>query len=345
MLTPVVRDLLRELVTADAGPDLDDNVDFLRFPDGMPELSAEDAPLRLAELLRHANGFQLLHDRLAEDADRELLAKVLAYRVLGHRRVQLPMTADRLRALVERARALRVAEATAPFGIFDWRTDDFDLTALGYPLRLRTVVAGVVQNILVDQYRCGGALEVAVQPGDVVIDGGAFAGDTSLYFAHLAGERGRVVAFEFEPGNLGLLEQNLELNPGLSTRVEVRRAALWDQDGVELGFRPFGPATAIVENGESTVVTETIDALVARGGLDRVDFVKLDIEGAELAALRGASDTLRRFRPRLAIAAYHKVDDLATLPSFLAGLDLGYRFRFGHTTMHQEESVLFARAG
>jgi len=345
MLPPVVHDLLRELDAADRGPALDDNVDFLRFPDGMPEPSAEQASARLAQLLQHAAGFQLLHDRLAEDTDRHLLAKVLAFRVLGPRHVRLPMTADRLRALVRRAESARVAESTAAFGIYDWRTDDFDLTELGYPLRVRTVVAGVVQNFLVDQYRCSGELEVSVQAGDVVVDGGAFAGDTSLYFAHLAGERGRVVAYEFGPGNVDLFEQNLALNPELAERVQLRRAALWDQDGARLSFRPFGPATAIVEDGEASAPTESIDGLVAGGAVDRVDFVKLDIEGSELAALRGAEQTLRRFRPRLAIAAYHKVDDLAALPAYLVGLDVGYRFRLGHTTMHQEETVLFARAG
>jgi hypothetical protein len=65
-------------------------------------------------------------------------------------------------------------------------------------------------------------------------------------------------------------------------------------------------------------------------------------EGAELNALPGAEATLRRFRPRPAIAAYHKPEDLVVIPEYLAGLELGYSFRLGHTTMHGEETVVFA---
>ncbi len=343
LLPPIVRALLQEIEEAEKSPDLDDNVDFGRFPEGMPETTSGEAAARLAELLAYADGLQLLYERLEEPADRQLLVRVLAFRVLGHRRVRLPMTATRLHALTERAHSMRVAEGTAPFGIFDWLTDDYDLAELGIPLRVRTVAAGVVQNFLLDQYRCEGVVEIAVRPGDVVVDGGAFAGDTSLYFAHLAGPGGRVHAFEFEPANLALLDQNLGLNPALAARIDIRRAALWDEHGELVSFTSFGPGTAITVDGEGSARTETIDSLVERGEIARVDFVKLDIEGSELQALRGAEATLRRFRPRLAIAAYHRPADLSVLPAFLAGLDVGYRFRLGHGTMHHEETVLFAR--
>jgi hypothetical protein len=59
----------------------------------------------------------------------------------------------------------------------------------------------------------------------------------------------------------------------------------------------------------------TVDALVRQFGLDRVDLIKMDIEGAEVRALRGATETIRRFRPRLAIATYHTPSDLAGVPA------------------------------
>ena len=59
-----------------------------------------------------------------------------------------------------------------------------------------------------------------------------------------------------------------------------------------------------------TVPLTTIDKIVNELGLERVDFIKMDIEGAEVAALTGARETLRRFRPRLAIAVYHREGDL-----------------------------------
>ena len=188
---------------------------------------------------------------------------------------------------------------------------------LGYPLRLRVFVGAVVHTFELEQYRCPGALSVAVRPGDVVIDGGSYCGDTALYFAHLVGRRGRVSCFEFEPQNLELLRHNLRLNPRLSRRIDVIESALWDRAGEHVPFREQGPGTVIDPSGEGRAKTDTIDELIERGVVGRVDFIKLDIEGAELNALRGAESALRRFRPRLAIAAYHRADDLATIPEYL----------------------------
>ena len=69
----------------------------------------------------------------------------------------------------------------------------------------------------------------------------------------------------------------------------------------------------------------------------------MDIEGSELAALQGAEQTLRQFKPNLAISIYHKFADFFEIPSYLHGLGLGYRFYLDHYTIHAEETVLYAR--
>ena len=272
------------------------------------------------------------------------LIRVLAFRVLGHRRVQLPMTLDQLQGRIARAHAARTEAKTAPLGLLGWYADDYNLGELGYPIRLRGFVGAVVQTFDLEQYRSTGPPEVAARPGDTVIDGGGYWGDTALYFAQLVGPTGRVVSYEFEPSNLRALDYNLSLNPQLAQRIDVVASALWDQAREEVNVHPFGPGTSVRPDGEARASTDTIDALVARGDVERVDFIKLDIEGAELHALRGAEATLRRFRPRLAIAAYHKPSDLAAIPEYLVGLEIGYSFQLGHITMHGEETVLFAIA-
>jgi hypothetical protein len=78
--------------------------------------------------------------------------------------------------------------------------------------------------------------------------------------------------------------------------------------------------------------------------LQRVDFIKMDIEGAELQALRGAEQTIRAFRPKLAIALYHNWSDFITIPGYLENLAVGYQFYLGHVTIHWGETILFARA-
>ena len=67
----------------------------------------------------------------------------------------------------------------------------------------------------------------------------------------------------------------------------------------------------------------------------------MDIEGAETDALKGAENTLRKFKPRLAICLYHKPLDFKVIPEYLNSLNIGYKFYFNHYTMHTEESVLF----
>ena len=68
----------------------------------------------------------------------------------------------------------------------------------------------------------------------------------------------------------------------------------------------------------------------------------MDIEGAEIAALKGAEAALRRFRPKLAISVYHRLSDFWQIPRYLESLGLGYKFHLRHFTTHVEETVLFA---
>jgi hypothetical protein len=88
--------------------------------------------------------------------------------------------------------------------------------------------------------------------------------------------------------------------------------------------------------------TTTIDEVVVHENIPRIDFIKMDIEGSELSALRGAESTIRRCRPKLAISLYHRPEDFFSIPSWIDSLDLGYRVFLEHYSIHQEETVLFA---
>ena len=74
----------------------------------------------------------------------------------------------------------------------------------------------------------------------------------------------------------------------------------------------------------------------------RVDVIKMDIEGGEYDALKGAENTLRKFQPRLMISAYHRPDDLWVLRELIQQINPNYKFYFGHHTPVQWESVLYA---
>jgi len=190
-------------------------------------------------------------------------------------------------------------------------------------------------------------VSVHVLPGDIVIDGGACWGDTSLYFACLSGEAGKVFAFEILPENLEILEQNVRDNPGLGRRIECVRRALWNRSGETLGYTSRASGTSLLAGSkdDGSVETISIDDWVQQCAVPRVDFIKLDVEGAELNALRGAEKTIRTFRPRLAVSVYHREDDLISIPEYLRGLHCGYRLLLDHFTIYNEETILFADPG
>jgi len=167
--------------------------------------------------------------------------------------------------------------------------------------------------------------KAGVLPGDVVLDCGASMG----LFTRQALFRGArlVIAIEPAPGNLECLRRNLagEIAAG---RVVAYPKGVWDKED----FLPFGgsdPTKGSVlappEGSSIRVHLTTIDRLVSELGLARVDFVKMDIEGAEKKALAGARNTIAKFKPRMAICVYHLREDPVDIPRLVRGIDPTYR--------------------
>lgn len=177
---------------------------------------------------------------------------------------------------------------------------------------------------------------IAVRPGDVVLDCGANVG---VYARHAleAGAR-LVVAIEPAPATLECLRRNLAAEIA-SGQVIVYPKGVWDKDDqLTLYVDPANTAAASFLHADpkfqqvQQVPLTTVDKLVAELGLERVDFIKMDIEGAEPNALRGARHTLARFHPRLAISSYHAPDHPATIPAVIREIASGYRMRCGVCT-------------
>jgi FkbM family methyltransferase len=150
-------------------------------------------------------------------------------------------------------------------------------------------------------------LQRILKPGMTFIDAGANMGLYSVFAARRVGPRGMVLAIEPSGRELAILEKNVKLNA--LSNVRTQRKALSDRAAVvELSVAPleksghntlgaFAYDTAL--DHRERVQTEKLDDLVHSEGLSRVDVIKMDIEGAEMAALRGAEETLRQFKPVL----------------------------------------------
>ncbi len=168
--------------------------------------------------------------------------------------------------------------------------------------------------------------EVAVRPGDIVLDCGAHVGLVTRQSLKAGAQL--VVAIEPGTRQQECLRRTFasEVSSG---RVRICPKAVWDKT-TELLFEDDGAdrdklAAAGAAHATLKVATVTIDELVEELHLERVDFIKMDIEGAEQEALAGATRTLARFRPRLAIAGYHKANDSREIPRLIQAANSGYK--------------------
>lgn len=149
---------------------------------------------------------------------------------------------------------------------------------------------------------------VAPKPGDVFMDVGAYIGWYTIQAAKAVGSSGRVIALEPDAYNRRQLEENLALNDLASCAVVP--VAAWFEIA-EIGWRsddvPVWSKVDRVSNGGS-VRAATIDSLVSDFGLTNLNWIKMDIEGAEIEALQGAERILGRFRPVLFIEIHETLD-------------------------------------
>ena len=170
--------------------------------------------------------------------------------------------------------------------------------------------------------------KVTVKPGDVVLDCGANVG----VFTRTALRRGArlVVSIEPAPATVECLRRNFgrEIAEG---RVIVVPKGVWDRiDVLELALGDEGNTTGdsfvlgANQKRKVKVPLTTIDILTDELKLPRVDFIKMDIEGAEKQALRGAAGTIRKYIPRMAIAAEHLPDDFTAIPRVVVAIHPNY---------------------
>ena len=222
----------------------------------------------------------------------------------------------------------------------------FDLSLINIPLKLYYPNKNeIFSDFILEQYRYKN--KVIVTKGDYVIDAGAFMGDTALYFANLVGKQGRVYSFEFIDDNLDMFYKNIELNKSLKDIIHIIKNPLYSKSNEELIINMNGPASRIdksnSDNDASKFISMSIDDFVFNNKIEKIDFIKMDIEGAELDALKGAEKTILQFRPKLAISVYHNFSDYYEIPLLLSKMLNNYEFYFDHFKVGRGESVLFCK--
>ena len=168
--------------------------------------------------------------------------------------------------------------------------------------------------------------------GDIAIDGGAYDGATSANFAKLGA---KVFAFEMDADNYKNCLERVGGNPNIT----LENLGLSDRV-CEENYYSNNAGSCRYPNGDMRAQFVDLDTYVAQKNLPRVDYIKLDIEGSELDMLHGAAKTIARCKPKMAISAYHKLDDLLTLPTYIKSLRPDYEFAFRHYKIDATDYLL-----
>lgn len=326
------------------------NIDYIRFGKEHKSASARMG-LMIKSMISFAfnKRFFLAYDILEDGNSKKLYKKLLLFRLLGSKHVRLPLNNDKFwqeyKTIDEKYLQGKDVVSIGRFSLSNYgiEYDGAQIKLLAHPL-------SILNTFLLQQYHYSRAdVSIGVDDGDTVIDAGACWGDTAVYFAQRAGNAGKVYSFEFEDRNLEVFRKNLEYNPTFAGAVCIKQNAVWDKSNEKLTFDDGGPGTSLLNQGKpglNEVTTISIDDLATDEGLKRVDFIKMDIEGAEGKALEGAIETIKKHKPKLAISIYHSLKDFTNLPLFLKSLNekynLGYKFYLDHFTIYSEETVLFA---
>jgi FkbM family methyltransferase len=185
-------------------------------------------------------------------------------------------------------------------GIFSVKIDGVTFRTIDHPF-------GVAEEHYQAKYK--------LKQGDIGIDAGAFNGHISLLFSLKVGKSGRIIAIEPDEKNLALLQKNILLNQSVQNLTMIGDI-LWSSNG-EVEFSEqggVGSSALYKPEGQRMMIKKaiTIDSLVENLDLPKLNLIKMDIEGAEIDALLGAVDCIKKYRPNFAIASYHIVNNTPT---------------------------------
>ena len=193
-----------------------------------------------------------------------------------------------------------------------------------------------------EQYAISGVVEA--ERGDVVIDAGAFVGDTAMYFAQKVGMTGKVYAFEPIKNIISIMNKNIKEN-NMDSIVEAIPYALSDinktlyfidngSDSSSVNFDNYTNKSDLME-----VKTVSLDSFVQENNIRKVDFLKADLEGADVDFVKGALKTIARDAPKCGLTVYHKPEDFIAIPKLLMSVRDDYVFYF----RCESEPVIFAK--
>lgn len=191
---------------------------------------------------------------------------------------------------------------------------------------------------------------------EVLIDGGAFDGDDTVRFDSILSslnlEIGKSLCFEPDTSNFGKTYRNLEKYYGEKVFLDdnrqiakgehftVFKAGLYNKKS-GIGFCEYGAHSSRFTQDDVGV---SVDAVMVDdiAENEQITFIKFDLEGADIPALEGAENTIKRCKPKLALSIYHNIEDLWEIPLLVKKMVPEYKLFVRHHTIYLWDKILYA---
>lgn len=182
---------------------------------------------------------------------------------------------------------------------------------------------------------------IKYENGECFVDAGVFDLETSFRFARqcILNNASDFKVYAFEPDKISyrncmeIKKQHLEWD------IRLLNLGLYSSD-MKIGFNLSGGSASRIaqEKGTDEIDVVCLDSVID----EKVTFIKMDIEGAELEALKGCKSIIRKYKPKLAICVYHKSNDIIEIPHYIKQLVPEYRLYLRHYSNYDGETVLYA---
>ena len=294
--------------------------------DKIEKIESED---NFIKALIDGENFNIFYDMLKDDISKKFFKKATIYRY---------MLAFYPEAFGNIKNSMHLVFKYSIVNIFYWifKRILFIIQRFKYPLEIEVFITFYIFGL--KQYNIKDIFEV--KNDAVVFDIGAFKGDTAYLFSKKCSNKARIYAFEPDENNYKVLlkiKDKYKLNNVIASNI------LFSNSETEINFLSMDLNRPAVK-----MKPTTIDKFVEENNIEKIDYIKMDVEGAEKNILEGSIKTIKKFKPSLAIAIYHGgklfMEDFYNIPIFIKNI-INEDYEYYIRTFHPAglETILFCK--
>jgi len=279
--------------------------------------------------LIEGENFNIFYDMLKDNISKKFFKKATIYRY---------MLAFYPEAFGNIKNSMHLVFKYSIVNIFYWifKRILFIIQRFKYPLEIEVFITFYIFGL--KQYNIKNIFEV--KNDAVVFDIGAFKGDTAYFFSKKCSNKARIYAFEPDENNYKVLlkiKDKYKLNNVIASNI------LFSNSETEINFLSMDLNRPAIK-----MKSTTIDKFVEENNIEKIDYIKMDVEGAEKNILEGSIKTIKKFKPSLAIAIYHGgklfMEDFYNIPIFIKNV-INEDYEYYIRTFHPAglETILFCK--